>query len=241
VLGLTTTLFDESRSWSSKFGAGRENVIIVLCKDPDDLCICLLQKSYELIFRIDEDPIAPQILSDMCVSALNCCAYWLRDRKNLGDKVDPESCLQFCLCSCEKWLAENGHHDSWLRTKIAATFIFGELVNRYQSVPDLSDSFDARSRERAGPLVNMLLAFACVEDLDTVKELSISFANMYSYHDGPLERQGYRKGFFSMSAALSSEAGEAKDLWRTSLVSCRGWSVHSTILALPDPLNMSKG
>lgn len=198
---------------------------------------CLLEKSREEVFRIDEDHLAPEISSDNRVPARGYGTVWIDEHVDgMGAPLDPFECFSYSVSYCMKNLEGHGHSDFRSRTLRAAKLLFGEPFDQFQSNDDLAQD-DLHGHAHLEPLAGMLTVFACVEDLDAAEDLPVSVRAMgiHRFH------RDYRAAFNFMSCALFGTDLNEFDMDSTSLISHCGWSVFSNIIALPDPLNTTKG
>jgi hypothetical protein len=237
VLGMTVHVTNDDGSISSKFGTGKESLILILRNHTTPEDICLLEKSREEVFRIDEDHLAPEISSDSRVPARGYGTVWIDEHVDrIEPPLDPFKCFSYSVSSCMKNLERHGHSDFRSRTLRAAKFLFRELFDQFQLNDDLFQD-DAYRRVYLEPLAGILTAFACVEDLDAAEDLPVSVKaiNMKAFHGD------YRNAYELMSCALLGTDLDTVGKESTSLISHCGWSLFSNIIALPDPSNTSRG
>jgi hypothetical protein len=143
---MTVHVTNDDGSTSSKFGTGKESLILILRKYPTLEDICLLEKSREEVFRIDEDHLAPEISSDSRVPARGYGTVWIDEHVDemgeTGPYFDPFKCFSYSVSSCMKNLERHGHSDFRSRTLRAAKFLFGELFDQFQLNDDLVQDAD---------------------------------------------------------------------------------------------------
>jgi hypothetical protein len=230
VLGLTVVLCYEDGGVFGKFGEGHENVIIVACDILDHMEISLLDGTHQDVFRISGSLDDPEISADARVKAGGFATRYLAERKDLSQQIIRQS-----LESCKLWCKESNHTSCSDRLQRAAVFIYGEAFDSVRGEPQakhapLSNDDD---EEIVLPLTRALYAFAHVESLDGLQEMPVSLRDLRG-----LNRKVYsgaREAFGYMTRLLLG----IHDIKNPVLVSCRGWSIYTNIITLPDPTDVS--
>jgi hypothetical protein len=230
VLGLTVVLCYEDGGVFGRFGEGHENVIIVACQFLYDVEISLLDGTRQDLFRISGSIDDPEISADERVKAGGFATRYLAGRKDLSQQI-----IRQTLESCKLWCEESHHTGCSDRLQRAADFIYREA---FDSVRDGTQNPHAppphdHDEEIVLPLTRALYAFAHVENLDALQEMPVSLRELRG-----LNRKiysGAREAFGYMTRLLLG----IHDIKNPVLVSCRGWSVYTNIITLPDPTDVS--
>lgn len=143
--------------------------------------------------------------------------------------------IQQTLKSCNLWCKESKHTNCSDRLQRAAVFIYGEAFNSVCNEPQTGYTplSNNHHEEIVLPLTRALYAFAHVESVDGLQEMPISLRDLRG-----LNRKVYsgaREAFEYMTRLLLG----VHEIKNTVLVSCRGWSVYTNIITLPDPTDVS--
>lgn len=160
------------------------------------------------------------------MKAAGFATRYLAGRKDLSQQI-----IRQTLESCRRWCEESHHTGCSNRLQRAADFIYRGASTQTPDVP--APPPHRHEEDIVLPLTRALYAFAHVENLDTLQEMPVSLRDLKG-----LNRKTYsgaREAFWYMTRLLLG----SHDIKNTVLVSCRGWSVYTNIITLPDPTDVS--
>jgi hypothetical protein len=230
VLGLTVALCLEDGKVIRRFGGAYENVIIVAHDYLYESEICLLDGTRQDLFRISESLDDPQIIADDRTKAEGFGTRCLA-----GSEEHSQQIIQKVLEYCKTWFGESYTPSYFDRLQKTGQFLFGDSfdsmqINGLQTRNSLPHHYD---EDIVLPLARAVYAFTHVENLDGLQDLPITLRALRV-----LDRKSISNGREAFEYMVRLVLGN-HDMRNPILVSCRGWSIYTNILTLPDPTDLS--